>query len=106
MDSLPYWKVDMRRTMFRNGKINRSGGLNRNCCVRCHLCAVGLEGASLIPRPPAGVGNVDQCVAAGCAPRMGRPAAVACSCGGSDGDRRRLGRLRCDDRRPRRPSAQ
>jgi hypothetical protein len=45
--SAPYWKVDMRRTMFRNGKINRFVGLNRSSCVRGCLCVVGLERASL-----------------------------------------------------------
>jgi hypothetical protein len=27
-DSVPYWKVDMRSTMSRNGKIDRFVGLN------------------------------------------------------------------------------
>jgi hypothetical protein len=37
----------MRGTMFRDGKIDRFVGLNRSCCVRGYLCAVGLERASL-----------------------------------------------------------
>jgi hypothetical protein len=44
---VPYWKVGMRSTMFRNGKIDRFVGLNRNRSVRNHLCAVGLERAPL-----------------------------------------------------------
>jgi hypothetical protein len=47
---VPYWKVGMRSTMFRNGKIDRFVGLNRNRSVRSYLCAVGLERVSLNPQ--------------------------------------------------------
>jgi hypothetical protein len=33
--------------MFRDGKIDRAGGLNRNRCILGHICAVSLERASL-----------------------------------------------------------
>jgi hypothetical protein len=37
----------VRRPYRRNGKIDRFVGLNRSCCVRSYLCAVGLERAPL-----------------------------------------------------------
>jgi hypothetical protein len=40
--------------MFRDGKIDRAGGLNRNRCIRRHICAVGLERASLTAQWPIG----------------------------------------------------
>jgi hypothetical protein len=54
-DSSPYWKADMRRTMFRHGKFDCAGGLNRNRCVRGHLCSESLERTSPLIRATHGV---------------------------------------------------
>jgi hypothetical protein len=57
--SAPYWKVDMRRTMFSDGKINRFVGLSRSCCVRGCLCAVGLAPPGRIRDGQAGATACD-----------------------------------------------